>query len=113
MSGFRSLFDTEPAKPAKLTRAQKRFNTSCLPASAVRAARARDAGKFFVLPNIPSKKQKGKPRGCKHCPLNEVEGIRKFKGGIEGKELLLVTQSPGVEDNREGVELVGEAGELF
>lgn len=49
--------------------------------------------------------------GCEHCPANNVPGIRKIIGSIRGKKLLLWAQSPGPEENRQGMELVGRAGQ--
>lgn len=61
-----------------------------------------------------TKKQKIElKRGCAHCTLNEVEGIQKIKGTIMGKEMLLIAQSPGAEENKQGVELVGPAGQFL
>src|SRR5271155_1585332 len=65
----------------------------------------------------PSKPRKGtldpEKRGCKFCPLNKVPGIRKIKGEITGKSILVIAQSPGPKENDEGKELLGPAGEFF
>jgi uracil-DNA glycosylase family 4 len=65
----------------------------------------------------PPKPRKGsldpEKRGCKFCPLNKVPGIRKIKGEITGKGILVIAQSPGPKENDEGRELLGPAGEFF
>jgi hypothetical protein len=30
-----------------------------------------------------------RPKGCEYCPLNEVLGIRKIKGTVEGKDIFV------------------------
>ena len=59
------------------------------------------------------KKKKGKPafRGCDYCPRNNVKGIKKVKGTVEGKKIFIWVQSPGPNENIEGKELVGRAGQ--
>lgn len=74
---------------------------------------------FFDVPvdTLTKPKKKHKPtddeRGCKFCPLNKVEGIQKIKGTIRGKRVLVVAQSPGPNENDEGIELIGPAGEWW
>src|SRR4029077_9429940 len=55
----------------------------------------------------------GHDRGCRFCPSNNKEGINKIKGTIRGKKILVVAQSPGPEENEEGVELFGKSGEWW
>jgi uracil-DNA glycosylase family 4 len=52
-------------------------------------------------------------RGCKYCPLNEVKGIQKIKGTVEGKDIFVWAQSPGPQENLEGIELWGKSGQWF
>ena len=59
----------------------------------------------------PSKQPTG--LGCEYCPLNEVTGIRKIFGTVEGKDIFVWCQSPGLDENREGRELVGRAGKFL
>jgi uracil-DNA glycosylase family 4 len=56
-----------------------------------------------------------KERGCEHCPLNEVKGLKKVKNldKIKGKAIMVWAQNPGEEENREGRELIGRAGQLL
>jgi uracil-DNA glycosylase family 4 len=56
-----------------------------------------------------------RPKGCEYCPLNEVLGIRKIKGTVEGKDIFVWAQSPGLEENRENRELVerGRSGQFL
>ena len=60
-------------------------------------------------------KSKKKPvednRGCEHCPLNKIKGIKKIFGEVAGKDVALFAQSPGPDENDAGVELVGQAGQ--
>lgn len=58
-----------------------------------------------------SRQKKDSERGCKFCSLNKVNGIQKIKGEIKGKSVLLIAQSPGPDENKEGIELVGKAGQ--
>jgi uracil-DNA glycosylase family 4 len=51
--------------------------------------------------------------GCAYCPLNEVSGIRKIKGTVEGKDIFVWAQSPGLEENRDERELVGRSGKFL
>lgn len=62
-------------------------------------------------------------RGCEYCPQNEVRGIVKIKGKVEGKVIMVWAQSPGPKENsyeREvdgrlirGKELIGPSGNWF
>src|ERR1035437_530077 len=52
-------------------------------------------------------------RGCKYCPLNEVKGVQKIKGIVEGKDIFVWAQSPGPRENLEGRELIGPSGKWF
>jgi uracil-DNA glycosylase family 4 len=60
-----------------------------------------------------SKKSKDEERGCSFCPMNEVEGITKIKGSIKGRDILVIGQSPGPEENDQGIELIGPSGEWW
>jgi uracil-DNA glycosylase family 4 len=51
--------------------------------------------------------------GCEYCPLNEVPGIRKIKGTVEGKDIFVWAQSPGLDENRDKRELVGRSGQFL
>lgn len=67
----------------------------------------------------PAKKKKSlsqgntEPLGCDYCPLDKVKGIQKIIGDIYGKLILVFAQSPGMDENDEGMELVGRAGQWF
>lgn len=52
-------------------------------------------------------------RGCEHCPSNKTEGVEKFIIKVRGRSIMVLAQSPGPEENREGTALVGEAAEWF
>jgi uracil-DNA glycosylase family 4 len=52
-------------------------------------------------------------RGCEVCPLNKVEGINKILGSIQGKSILVVGQSPGMDENDEEREFVGKSGKFL
>jgi uracil-DNA glycosylase family 4 len=62
---------------------------------------------------VKRKSLKTDPRGCEVCPLNEIKGIQKIMGTVEGKSILIVGQSPGQNENREGQEFIGDAGEFL
>lgn len=66
-----------------------------------------------VTAPIRKKADKLGPRGCDACPLNKVNGINKIMGTIEGKDILVVAQSPGPEENEAGRELVGRSGQFL
>jgi len=69
-----------------------------------------------AAPLTPGKKTKGgnlHRRGCEFCPQNEVHGIKKIKGKVEGKSIFVWAQSPGPNENIEGRELIGNAGKWF
>src|SRR6266446_4043763 len=68
-----------------------------------RAAKPRSGGR-----SKPS--SSGQKLGCQFCPRNNVPGIQKIFGSVEGKPLFLWVQSPGADENAEGRELVGRAG---
>src|SRR6267142_5938435 len=59
------------------------------------------------------KKSKLEARGCEFCPQNKVEGIKKIFGKVRGKKWALFAQSPGSDENEEGIELVGRAGKWW
>jgi len=63
----------------------------------------------------PVKKRSVKlgPRGCAACSLNRVKGINKIMGSIDGKDILIVAQSPGKTENDDRRELVGDSGEFL
>jgi len=57
---------------------------------------------------------KSQPRGCEHCTLHDIDGIQIVSSPIKpNKEILLVGQSPGAEENKQGIELVGPAGQWW
>ena len=51
-------------------------------------------------------------RGCEYCTLNTVKGIHKIMGTIRGKDIAIIPQSPGPDENSNDPprELVGRAG---
>lgn len=53
--------------------------------------------------------------GCFFCPLDKVPGIVKIKGldRIKRRKVFLWTQSPGRQENIQGLELVGPAGRFL
>jgi uracil-DNA glycosylase family 4 len=57
--------------------------------------------------------KKSSKLGCEYCPLNEVPGIRKIKGTVEGKDIFVWAQSPGLDENRDKQELVGPSGQFL
>jgi uracil-DNA glycosylase family 4 len=54
-------------------------------------------------------------RGCEHCPLNPLEkqGVKKIKGKVRGHKIFIWAQSPGKEENKEGIELYGPSGQFL
>lgn len=54
-------------------------------------------------------------RGCEHCPLNHLEkhGVKKIKGKVRGHKIFIWAQSPGKEENKEGIELFGPSGQFL
>ncbi len=52
-------------------------------------------------------------RGCAHCPMNKVPGIKKIKGTVHGRKIFVIAQSPGPEENEHGIELYGKSGEWW
>ena len=66
-----------------------------------------------VKARMDSLSQEERPKGCEYCPLNEVPGIRKIKGTVEGKDIFVWAQSPGLEENRDERELVGRSGKFL
>ena len=68
---------------------------------------------FGVIDNIADRLKadsSGSKVGCNHCPLNHVPHLQKIMGHITGKRLLVWAQSPGLDENRAGRELVGRSG---
>lgn len=62
----------------------------------------------------PSKRNKDLgERGCAACPLNRVKGVVKIMGSFAGRKILVVGQSPGPNENKEGREFVGDSGEFL
>lgn len=59
------------------------------------------------------KNRKDTPRGCEHCPLDKIPGVKKIMGGIYGRDILIIGQSPGPDENEEGREFVGRSGEFL
>lgn len=51
-----------------------------------------------------------KDRGCEGCPANKKH-VKKILGKVKGKEIFIVCQNPGPDENEEGKELVGPSGE--
>ena len=110
--GFRSLFDLPdpsadqgggvqlPPTPTKSQHGSKNGDSG---------------GSSTPVTSLSKGKKPPKPgdseRGCNFCPLNNVEGITKIKGTVEGKDLFMWVQSPGQVENDEGRELVGPAGQ--
>lgn len=81
-----------------------------------------DTKTFEAVPEKGQKKEKKKVvskkdqnRGCDFCPLNEVKGLKKVKNldKLKGKEIMVWAQNPGEEENRQGKELVGPAGQFL
>lgn len=60
-------------------------------------------------------KKKDEERGCNFCPLNKVKGLRKVKNldKVTGRHIMIWAQSPGEDENSEGRELVGRAGQFL
>ena len=56
---------------------------------------------------------KDTPRGCEACPLSTIAGVKPIWGTVKGKELLIVGQSPGQTENREGREFLGDSGDFW
>lgn len=72
----------------------------------------------MLIPGLtPAPKKKGAapsgPRGCDHCPLDKVRGVRKVMGKVKGRPVFVWAQSPGPNENDRRKELVGRAGQLF
>lgn len=67
----------------------------------------------LVTPSKKNKSPKRNLRGCEYCPQNNAPGIRKIKGTVEGKSIMVWAQSPGPTENAEGRELIGRAGKWF
>ena len=57
----------------------------------------------------------GEVLGCTRCPMNKVPGVRKVKGleRIRGRRIFVWAQSPGRQENQQGMELVGPSGKLL
>lgn len=55
----------------------------------------------------PKRSKKDAPRGCDHCPMNDVPGVKKLIGSIHGRDILIIGQSPGPEENETGKQFVG------
>jgi uracil-DNA glycosylase family 4 len=53
--------------------------------------------------------------GCLHCPLDKSPGIRKIKGldRVGNQKVFTWAMCPGSNENRYGMELVGDSGELL
>jgi uracil-DNA glycosylase family 4 len=49
-------------------------------------------------------------RGCGFCPANKTKGIRKIKGCVRGKKIMVWAQSPGPVENAVRQELKGKSG---
>lgn len=62
-----------------------------------------------------TRKKKEEGRGCEHCPLNEKPGIQKVKGlvNVKGRRIMIWSQNPGAEENRERKVLTGSAGQFL
>lgn len=52
-------------------------------------------------------------RGCDHCPLNEVKGVKKILGKVRGRNIFVWAQSPGPQENKAEKELVDPSGEFL
>jgi hypothetical protein len=62
-------------------------------------------GKKSVKARMDNSSPEEQAKGCEYCPLNEVPGIRKIKGTVEGKDIFVWAQSPGLDENRDKLEL--------
>jgi len=62
---------------------------------------------------VKKEKKPKKPTGCEACPLNLVPGINKIFGEVTGKQIMVWTQSPGIDENKHNppMELVGRSGQ--
>ena len=70
--------------------------------------------KLLFMHEAHTLKPQGGPKlGCEDCPLNEVPWINKIKGAVEGKNIFVWAQSPGLEENREKRELEGPSGKFL
>lgn len=52
-------------------------------------------------------------RGCAECPSNDKPGVKKIIEEIHGRAIWIVAQSPGPEENKKSVELIGPSGEFW
>jgi uracil-DNA glycosylase family 4 len=52
-------------------------------------------------------------RGCDACPLSKVKGIHKIMGELAGKDILVIGQSPGFEENDAQEAFVGKSGKFL
>lgn len=91
---FQSLFDIGPVAQRSERRPHKSGVTGSTPARATKKAQVDE-------------------RGCSACPLNKIEGVKKILGKVTGKQLLVVAQSPGPEENKVGKELIGPSGKFL
>ena len=66
-----------------------------------------------IDPRKKSKNPRLHLRGCEYCTLNEVRGVNKIKGTVEGKKIFVWAQSPGPRENEQERELVGPSGKWF
>src|ERR1039458_4526873 len=64
----------------------------------------------------PPKKLTSEQRGCDYCPARKLWklGIKPVMGTVTGtKDIMIVAQNPGKQENAEGRELVGPTGEFL
>ncbi len=51
--------------------------------------------------------------GCASCTLNDVSGIVKIMGTVKGRDILVLGQSPGPDENDQRKEFVGQSGQFL
>lgn len=59
------------------------------------------------------KKLSPKQVGCQYCPLNDVKGIKKVFGVVEGKDIFIWGMAPGPQENRDEKEFIGPSGDFL
>ena len=51
--------------------------------------------------------------GCENCTLNDVPGVNKIFGKVEGKDIFIWGMSPGAQENKALQEFVGPSGDFL
>src|SRR6185437_3900999 len=51
--------------------------------------------------------------GCENCTLNDVPGVNKIFGQVDGKEIFIWGMSPGAQENKVEKEFVGPSGDFL